>query len=422
MHLSFILKNFIFNQCILYIICNMISKSNRRKNIFARKSRTIKGGRYSSQKRLSFSQEAIKIADAARQGKEAARTAREVAAIARVKKTEANAAKTRAEIVVSLAQEQRKTILEMKFSKEQHIVFPTGNTYDGEMEHDMPNGFGIYKNKQHKYTYIGQFLHGKMHGIGSLTYHNDNSYEGEWKNDERDGVGKMIDRDGIYEGEFKHDTPNGVGVMKIDRSLYEGEFVNGNPERGKCTIRGNEYEGEFNYDVGGHGYGLTFHGYGVFKNARSGIYAGTFDHNYKDGYGTFTAINGDTYSGSFKEDDAILTQGTKMFEVGLYTGDLKNLKYRLIRHGKGRLELMNGDVYDGHFKNNKKYGTGKLTKTDGTVYEGVWSGDKMQGTVTYPNGAHIDNYFALFSSDDAEPIDVMASDPVQYNLSGNVTE
>lgn len=405
----------------------MISKSKRRKNIFARKSRksrksrTIKGGRYSSQKRLTISEEAIKTADAARQGIEAARIAREVAALAIVKKTEANDAKSRTQIVVRSVDEQRRQISGMKFSQEQHIDFPTGDTYDGEIENGMPNGVGIYKNKHMKYTYIGQFRHGKMHGFGLLTYRNDNSYEGEWKNDERDGLGKMKTDEMTYEGEFKHDTPNGVGVMKIDRSLYEGEFVNGNPVRGKCTIRGNEYEGEFNYDVV-HGYGLTFHGYGVFKNARSGVYAGTFDHNYKHGYGMFTTLNGETYSGSFVEDDAILTQGTKMFEVGLYTGDLKNLKNRLIRHGKGRLELTNGDVYDGHFRNNKKYGTGKLTKTDGTVYEGVWSGDKMQGTVTYPNGAQIDNYFALFSSDDVEPIDVMASVPVQDNLSGNVTE
>jgi hypothetical protein len=405
----------------------MISKSKRRKNSFARKSRTIKGGRYSSQKRLTLSQEAIKTADEARQGKEAARIAREVAAFARVKKTEANAAKTRAEIVVSSVKKQRKTILEMKFIKEQHIDFPTGDTYDGEIDHGMPNGFGIYTKRDQykfmKYRYIGQFLHGKMHGIGSLTYHNDRSYEGEWKNDERDGLGKIItgvDSDGMketYEGEFKNDTPNGVGVMKIDRSLYEGEFVNGNPERGKCTIRGNEYEGDFNYDTD-HGYGLTFHGFGVFKIARRGVYEGTFEYNHKHGYGTFTTLNEETYSGSFVEDEDILTQGTKMFEVGVYTGDLKKGS----RHGKGRLELMNGDVYDGYFKNNKKYGTGKLTKMDGTVYEGVWSGDKMQGTVTYPNGAHIYNYFALFSSDDVEPIDVMASDSVQDNLSGNVTE
>lgn len=77
--------------------------------------------------------------------------------------------------------------------------------------------------------------------IGSFTFPNGNSYNGEWRNGQRDGVGRMrIVAKGkssqgyigsatpsVYVGEFKGNMLNGHGVWVVDGGdRYEGEFIN----------------------------------------------------------------------------------------------------------------------------------------------------------------------------------------------------
>lgn len=77
--------------------------------------------------------------------------------------------------------------------------------------------------------------------VGSFTFPNGNSYSGEWRNGQRNGVGKMRiiakgkTSDGyigsaipsFYFGEFKNNMLNGQGVWIVDGGdRYEGEFVN----------------------------------------------------------------------------------------------------------------------------------------------------------------------------------------------------
>ncbi|CAH1397418.1 unnamed protein product [Nezara viridula] len=73
-------------------------------------------------------------------------------------------------------------------------------------------------------------------------------HRGWWKNNMRDGLGKLIDKNKveIYEGEFRNDVPNGYGVKSIIRPngiidlRYEGEFANGAPN-GKGNLHTDTY-------------------------------------------------------------------------------------------------------------------------------------------------------------------------------------
>lgn len=88
--------------------------------------------------------------------------------------------------------------------------------YQGEMAHNLRNGFGIYQ-------YDNKFFR----------------YEGEWKNGIKNGQGKLIMKDGSYiEGEFKNGEIFGKGYKydKFRESEYTGDFLEG-CYHGKGTMR-----------------------------------------------------------------------------------------------------------------------------------------------------------------------------------------
>ncbi len=73
---------------------------------------------------------------------------------------------------------------------------------------------------------------GVQEGWGIIKY-NDSFYEGEWKNNKRNGKEKITWTDGkwkddIYEGEFKDDYRHGRGVYIWENGdVYDGEWNQG---------------------------------------------------------------------------------------------------------------------------------------------------------------------------------------------------
>lgn len=67
-------------------------------------------------------------------------------------------------------------------------------------------GIGVYK---------GQFVGGSLEGKGRFEYHDGSVYEGWMKEDKKHGFGRMTEPDGVsfYNGEWKNDFKNGRGVM-----------------------------------------------------------------------------------------------------------------------------------------------------------------------------------------------------------------
>jgi uncharacterized protein (TIGR02145 family) len=92
-----------------------------------------------------------------------------------------------------------------------------------------------------------------------------------------------------------------------------------------------------------------------------GSYSGEWKNSQRNGKGTFTGTNGDSYVGYYFE-------GTK--------------------HGKGKYEWKNGDTYDGDWVNNQRTGKGKYIFNEGTLYEGDFIDGKItgKGRMTWKNG------------------------------------
>lgn len=87
------------------------------------------------------------------------------------------------------------------------------------------------------YDIHGNYVNGKRHGYGVMTWPDGSSYRGEFYNDEITGKGKYIYADGkIYTGPMVKGKANGIGILEWpDGTRYEGEFVDNRME-GKGTL------------------------------------------------------------------------------------------------------------------------------------------------------------------------------------------
>lgn len=76
----------------------------------------------------------------------------------------------------------------------------------------------------------------------------------------------------------------------------------------------------------------------------------------RDGKGTYTWPNGDTYSGEWKQG---------------------------VMNGQGIFNYYSGEQYTGEYRNNERVGYGKMIWTNQEWYEGEWEKDFMSGEGTY---------------------------------------
>jgi len=110
-----------------------------------------------------------------------------------------------------------------------------------------------------KYEYYEGEVDENFHrsGWGLYKYHNDDVFEGEFKNGLRNGMGEYRYKDGwSYIGTWTNDKKSGEGVIISDNKEFSGKWVNDHIESGiKYTI--NEYKkddsknglGEFNKSI-----------------------------------------------------------------------------------------------------------------------------------------------------------------------------
>lgn len=160
-----------------------------------------------------------------------------------------------------------------------------GNTYEGQIKDGKPNGKGKVLDENGVMIFDGEFVDNKLEGLGTmvldeeLTYigeihgtqaegkgkiltngklhyeggfHNNGregfgtlydtengsrKYEGQWKNDLMDGIGKEFYDSGklFYEGEYSQGVMNGTGkIYNEDGSLnFEGQMKQGRIDNGK---------------------------------------------------------------------------------------------------------------------------------------------------------------------------------------------
>lgn len=146
----------------------------------------------------------------------------------------------------------------------------------------------------------------------------------------------------VYKGHFKDGKADGKGVMKYSDYTYTGHFANG-VEDGEGAIAYNDGKteavryskgrklatgpaklaaGEYK-EVSGHDPNCTsgdcINGPGVYKFPSGNTYSGNFKDRKREGQGTVTFANGDSFTGTWHDD--VMSSGTYSFAGGArYTG------------------------------------------------------------------------------------------------------
>ena len=198
------------------------------------------------------------------------------------------------------------------------ILHKDSFSYEGEWKNGKRDGIGILIKKDIA-RFLGEFVENKVNGFGKLFFEESgDEYIGYWKDSQTNGIGIYNKRGLIsYKGEWKKDKQNGFGVEKWPKFEYEAEDSNGNKEGyGIFNIKDAIYEGEMKDD--------NFNGIGtfIFKDKRK--YEGEFVNNKTEGYGILTFPDGKIFGGRFKDD---LEDGFGVFYTSkkIYIGFWQNM-------------------------------------------------------------------------------------------------
>ena len=182
----------------------------------------------------------------------------------------------------------------------------------------------------------------------TITYMDNGKYEGQFREDMRNGIGIYYYASGNkYIGEWKDNHRNGIGTQ--------------------IFVDGNKYVGSWKKDMRD--------GYGTCWFADGGIYTGDFAENKRKGYGHYTYPSGNQYSGEW---DGVRTgKGTYHYAAtnDLYEGEWKDD----VRSGYGRFQKHDGTLYEGEWKFGMEHGMGKITSPDKTTFLGTFAGGKKNG-------------------------------------------
>ena len=165
--------------------------------------------------------------------------------------------------------------------------------------------------------YEGEFKNNLKEGKGIMNYNNGDIYDGEWKNDLRDGKGKMIyeEKKEEFEGEWENDKEkNGEGMIIYkdninDNGIYIGKLINSKRE---CEYgimnynNGDKYEGEFKNNLR--------EGKGIMNYNNGDKYEGEWKNNLREGKGIYYYNNNDKYEGEYKNNEIVKGKGEMIFQ------------------------------------------------------------------------------------------------------------
>ena len=169
--------------------------------------------------------------------------------------------------------------------------------YKGQTKKNFTGMYGIYYNYAKGLTYEGDWLNNRKDGIGIESYKDGSKYQGEHKNGVKHGIGTYFWDDGsIYEGEWKYNLMDGYGIYKFkDGSICSGFWLSNQMNGfGKFTFPEIKcYIGFFKKDYKS-GFGLIF----WFKERKA--FVGFWKNNKQDGLGKFI-FDGKIRYGAWKE-------------------------------------------------------------------------------------------------------------------------
>lgn len=126
--------------------------------------------------------------------------------------------------------------------------------FEGEWENDEMHGKGTYAYRKDEGTvYVGDWVKGRRHGMGKISYLDGSYYKGEFQDDKMWGHGTYIGADGSqYTGQWIDNMRQGLGTMLApDGSIFTGEYQH-NMKHGHGKLQypdGNIFEGEWQGNV-----------------------------------------------------------------------------------------------------------------------------------------------------------------------------
>lgn len=225
----------------------------------------------------------------------------------------------------------------------------TNFTWSGKLNKDEnPEGQGkaVYEKGD---IYEGNLINGRRSGKGKYKWKNGNKYNGEWKDDLKDGFG-------VFEN------------IKT-KEKYEGIFLKGYRRKGKTFYKnGDVYDGYW---------GKHDKHRGVFPQGRGKIiyavtsewdkkkeYDGEWKNGRKHGKGKMLYVNGDKYNGHWYYDRKNGFGRMDYKNGNKYFGEWANDENK----GSGIMIYKNGDIYDGKWKYSEEYGLGKRSDGKGGKY------------------------------------------------------
>jgi len=143
--------------------------------------------------------------------------------------------------------------------------------------------------------YEGELQGGLRHGQGKLTYSDGTWFDGTWILDRIEGYGAFYYENSkvSYEGEWKNNKREGNGVMYNEQVTQIGQGYLERPfDRSENTWE--RYEGEFKND--------DWHGNGRLALSNGDVFQGTFKKGIIQGRGTYKTSRGELVIGEWKEN------------------------------------------------------------------------------------------------------------------------
>ncbi|KAK1940995.1 Radial spoke head 10 B [Phytophthora citrophthora] len=277
------------------------------------------------------------------------------------------------------------------------LEFKTGFTYVGDFIHGRMQGTGRIEWHNRGVVYEGDFTHNEITGKGTYWWPNGSSYVGEVKCGKRHGRGVFVtgDRGIVLKNEEEHE----VETEEIPKPLlFAYQSHEDHPDEGNGLVLA---QSNARYD-GAWDNGLP-HGYGelVFDAARNIRYEGQFVEGKRQGKGHMHYADGSAYIGDWKADvkcgRGVMTwmvlrsadNAEDAVPLERYDGQWEND----CQEGFGRhVWLLNPlnvkstctnphdkNWYEGEFHEGLRHGRGVFFYANGARYEGEWKANVKDG-------------------------------------------
>ena len=216
--------------------------------------------------------------------------------------------------------------------------------------------------------YLGQFMKGERHGVGTASLEDGSIYYGLWKKGRTCGLGILLLPAELCEQEICDSQMcplQGCGKQEYYQGETKDDMAWGN---GKYIHKdGSTYEGEWKQDL------QEGKGKETWPNWAS--YEGEYKRGMKDGRGKMVWVDGSSYEGDFVKS-VMEGKGKYIWADGrVYDGEWKEGKMQ----GRGMMMWPDGRVYEGEFVDDKKQGKGMFTWPDKSRFEGFWKEGRQDG-------------------------------------------